>query len=72
MRELSGITRDSVATVGYKGLRWGYKGLQGVTGGYEGLQGLTRGYRGLQAVTGVSERKNEHEFYVENPTCVLT
>ena len=31
-----------------------------------------RGYRGLQAVTGVGGRKNEHEFYVENPTHVLT
>ena len=50
----------------------GFKGLQGVNGGYEGLQGLTRGYRTLQAVTGVSERKHEHELYVENPTRVLT
>ena len=43
-----------------------------VTRKYKGLQGVTGGYRGFQAVTGVSERKNEHELYVENPTRVLT
>ena len=53
MRELKEITRDSVATVGYKGLGGGSKGLQRVIRGYtglkgvcRGLQGVTRGYRG--------------------------
>ena len=41
------------------------RGLQGVTGGYKGLQRVTSGNR-------VSQRKKEHELYVENPTRVLT
>ena len=41
-----------MATVGYKGLRGGYKGMQGVTMGYRGLQRVTGGYKGLQGVSG--------------------